>query len=216
MGQNERGEEVHHRILKFQESRRNDTTKKSARKIIERLEEERQQDAEIESESDVGWVRLQTLIDEFVGKEKLIKNQTTLFRLINDLYREKLIDKIVFTNTKLRGRQATFYRTPSEYRQEWLLDRRQLEELCGERMICINGLIEQFQIAQQLLTEKGYQNPYSAIKEIYVQRHQTEPSYKVCIDLDLLQNCTDKNGHIDPAKIIETIRKERSGFKNST
>jgi len=210
-------EEARRKLQRFLQGRRTENTREYVEKIISYLGEARVSDnKEKKSRSEIGWVRVKTLLYEFVGQDNIIKNQTTFYRLMDDLFLDRIIDKRTKKIANERGRQATFYRTPLEYRREWVLDRKGIEELCADRMRSINDLSEQLSIAQQLLVEKGCQNPYSAIKEIYVQRHQIEPSCRVSIDQDLIQKCTDKNGHVDPAKIIESIRKERSGFKNST
>ncbi|MCX6685082.1 MAG: hypothetical protein NTV10_00275 [Methanoregula sp.] len=211
-----REEEARRKIQKFLQGRRNPETKQYVGKLIEKLEKVRKEDTERKiKEPEVGWVRVKTLLDEFVGEGKLIKNQTTFYRLLDDLFQDLVIDKRVRKMDQERGRQATFYRIPFEYRQEWLATRDGLEDAYAARMLCIHDLIEQLMIAQELLTEMGCGNPHEIIIERFTRQMKKKPSctaYKE--DPNLINEFMDRNGQINYPELLKKIlpKKEDSAL----
>lgn len=215
-GTDGREEEARRKIQKFLQGRRNPETKKYVEKIIDRLEKEREEDSKRKiKEPEVGWVRVKTLLDEFVGEGKLIKNQTTFYRLIDDLFQDLVIAKRVTKMPNERGRQATFYRTMFEYRREWILDRKGLEEIYAATMVSVNQLIEQLMIAQDLLSEMGCANPHDLIIERYTQLHGMKPKSTVYRDPNLtdakfMEKFKDKNGKINYPELVKYLWPEKN------
>ncbi|WP_321507324.1 hypothetical protein [uncultured Methanoregula sp.] len=171
-----RMEGARRKIQKFLQSRRNPDTKEYVWKLIAKIETVRCEDARRNLiESEVGWIRVKSLLEEFVGEGKLIKSQTTFYRLLDDLYQDQIIEKQVLKMANEKGRQATFYRTPFEYRQEWLVSREFLEQALNTRIEYIRDLSDQLMIAQDLLTEMGCVNPHERIIERFTRMRKKEP-----------------------------------------
>jgi len=200
-----RESEARRKIQKFLQARRNPHTKECVEKIIERLDKENDIDIKNKAGPTGGWVRVKTLLEEFVGESKLINNQTTLYRMLDDLFEERIIEKKVGKIEKERGCQATFYRTAFEYRQEWFITREMLESAYAEKMECIHDLIEQLVIAHQLLVEEGCPNPHDIIIERFIYQRKKKPSCSASWDPNLIREFTDQNGKINYQELMKKI-----------
>ncbi|MGD0079687.1 MAG: hypothetical protein ABSB80_03450 [Methanoregula sp.] len=187
MPPDKREEEMHQKIVKFLRSRHQPATKQYVWKIIERLEQERIKNIQDNvKKSEIGWVRVRTLLDDLVGKgDGKIENATTFYRLLHDLSGERLIDKRVLKMAKEKGPKATFYRTLFDYQERWFYSRELLEKSIDEYEVYIRDLFEQFMIAQDLLTEMGCVNPHEIIIERFTRLRKREPFYIVRRDPNL-------------------------------
>jgi len=211
-----REDEARLKIQKFLQGRRNPETRKYVEKLIEYLENVRKKDTEGKKPNrEIGWVRVKDLLGQFVGEGKLIKNETTFYRLIADLSQDLIIEKQARPMPHEKGRQATFYRTLFEYRPEWIFSRDGLEEAYAERMVCIHDLIEQLTIAQKLLADMGCQNPYEIIRERFIHQMKRNPSCSAALDPNLIQEFTDKKGNVDHQGLINKIAMMRQNNESS-
>ncbi|MGA2917619.1 hypothetical protein [Methanoregula sp.] len=212
-----REDEARLKIQKFLQGRRNPDTRQYVEKIIEYLENVRKKDTDRKKpEREVGWVRVKDLLGEFVGEGKLIKNGTTFYRLIADLSQDLIIDKQTQPMPHEKGRQATFYRTLSKYRREWIFSRDGLESAYAERMACIHDLIEQLIIAQKLLMENGCPNPHEIIIERFKHQRKKKPSCSAALEPNLIQEFRDEKGNIDYQGLINKIATRGQENKGST
>jgi hypothetical protein len=172
----ERKFELRGKIQRFLRSRRNDETKQYIASIIGILETARVEDAKKKSrKEDAGWVRVKILLDELVGPDKIIKNATTFYRLVNDLSRQRIIDRKVLAMPEERKRKATFYRTTGPYQRWWFLSREQLEENYAKDLQCLRELVQHLVIARTLLEELGCPDPQQKISEEYTALLGREP-----------------------------------------
>ncbi len=172
----DREEELRWKIRRFLRTRRNDETKNYVLSIIEILERAREEDSRKKiGKSEAGWVRVKVLLDELVGPDKKIKNETTLYRLANDLFQEKIIERRAVPMPDERMRSATFYRTSEPYQLWWFLSRDQIEERYSKSQLYIKELIRHLVIAGDLLEEMGCPDPQQKIADDYKLLYDRDP-----------------------------------------
>jgi len=168
--------ELQLKIRRFLRSRRTADTKDYVYSIIEVLERRRKEDSERKiKKSDVGWVRVKELLDDLVGTDKKIKSETPLYRLLNDLAREMIIERRVVPMPEERMRPGTFYRTAEQYQLWWFLSREELEKQYAKSQIVLTELMRQFVIARDLLEDGGFADPQQKIAENYKLLYNREP-----------------------------------------
>ena len=170
-----RQEELRWKIRRFLRTRRTDETKNYVWSIIEILERAREEDTGKIGKSEAGWVRVKVLLDELVGPDKKIKSETTLYRLANDLFEEKIIERRAVPIPDERMRSATFYRTSEPYQLWWFLSRDQIEEEYSKSQVCITELLRHLVIARDLLEEMGCPDLQQKIADDYKLLYDREP-----------------------------------------
>ena len=145
MTPDKREDEMRQKITKFLRSRHQPTTKQYVWKIIERLERERIKNTQDNvKKSEIGWVRVRTLLDDLVGKgDDKIENATTFYRLLHDLAENQLIEPQARKMPHEKGRKATFYRTLFDYQERWFYSRELLEKSIDEDEEYIRDLFVQ-------------------------------------------------------------------------
>lgn len=171
-----REERIQEEILKFQQSRRNDETRKYVWYIIEILETARKRDSEEGIPArEQGWVRVKVILDELLKIK--IPNQTTLYRLLEDLHQAKLIERREKIVPGTKGRAPTYYRTPIAYNNSWFMTREELDREYHDQQILHFKLVMQMGIAAAMLQNCGYEDGKKAIQEEY-DRLINDPSKK--------------------------------------
>ena len=167
--------ELRWKIRRFLRTRRNDETKNYVWSIIEILERAREEDSGKIGKREAGWVRVKVLLDELVGPDKKIKNETTFYRLANDLFEEKIIERRAVPMPDERMRSATFYRTSEPYQLWWFLSRDQIEEEYSKSQVYITELFRHLVIARDLLEEMGCPDSLQKIADDYKLLYDREP-----------------------------------------
>lgn len=109
------------------------------------------------------------------GPDKKIKSETPLYRLVNDLFEEKIIERRTVPMPAERMRVGTFYRTSEPYQLWWFLSREQIEEQYSKSQVDITELLRQLVIARDLLEVEGCPDPQQKIAEDYKLLYNREP-----------------------------------------
>jgi|SRR5208283_2052098 len=176
MDEQGRKNELRWKIMRFLRSRRSDETRKYVGSIIDVLEKAREEDSQKKiRKGEAGWIRVKVLLNELVGPDKEIKNQTTFYRLVNDLSLEKIIERRTVPIPEEQMRSATFYRTSDPYQRWWFLSREQLEEKYTKSQLCVRELIQHLVIARDLLEEMGCPDPQQKIADDYKLLYDRAP-----------------------------------------
>jgi len=176
-------QDVRGRVTKFLQGRHRDEMRQYVWKIIERLEDARKNPpADRQDSEEIGWVRVRDLLVEFVGNGKMIKNPTTLHRLLDDLSDDKILEKLILPTPHEKGRHATFYRTQSYFKPSWWVPRETLEDFYDKHYAYTLDLTLQLLLAEDLLKKSGCPDPSQAIQDQFKLRYGWEPAKIVVLD----------------------------------
>ena len=197
-----REQKLHSQVKEFMTSRRSETARRNALKIIQLLEEARKNIPVGKMKEEIGLVRAKDLIDELVGHDKEIKYVTTLFRLLKELERLGIIEKISQSLPHERGRPAIYYRTVPEIRERWFMSLDQAEQFYGKQFDELTDLRLQMLIAQDLLIECKCLKPGERIVDRFKKRWGRTPALSVIRDITMekgtqkMSQIADKAGRI--------------------
>lgn len=150
---------VDEKVTNYLRTRRGDG-REYTREIIKILLDRRK-------DSENGWVRAKDIRGAFDNGNWCGCSDQTLFRLLNDLASEKIIEKWE------KNGNTTFYRIPINYPSAYFLSRNELIDRLKESYNGMAELAGKLIIAKEYLKELGVSDPNAEIEARYKSREVT-------------------------------------------